>query len=92
MKIISKLVATNSIIEKTGENKKFKKQVDDSIMRFRKSDWGDVTLIDAESNVISIMRCHGLILGCYKTAEGYINVFKDRKQDKTIVCFANEYV
>lgn len=88
--MMKRIVATNRIMEMTEENVRFKEVVDQSIEKFKLDEWSETPSDDVYRNLSAQIRGSGLILGCYKTIEGFIHVFMDGKQDKITVCFGNE--
>jgi len=87
-----RIAATNRIIEKTTSSEKFRKSIEEAVMKFRSSDWGNTSFEDKEQNVKALSRRNGLILGCYNTSYGMVHVFLDGKQERITIAFADEIV
>lgn len=89
---MKRTIATTSIIEMTKRNKKFHKEINSALRKFMWNDWGDTPEDDIKRNQQAMELRRGLVLGCYQTSKGYIHVFTDENQEKTTICFSDEYV
>lgn len=90
MKLFGQTVVTPGIAEKMSDNAEFNKEVQQSLERFCKCDWGEMSERDKETNN-ERLKSGGRLFAAYETVAGKIWIINEADRFITTVLFPSEY-
>lgn len=91
MKKAGMLLATAGVAAKLQGNEKFEKEVQASLAKYLRGDWGSCHEEDKAMNDEALQSGEGRILAAYETSEGEIWIITEHDRSATTILFPDEY-
>ena len=88
--ILGQLVCTVNIAATIEKDSEFQKEINNSLEKYTKGDWGDTCEEDCELND-EALETNDRIVALYKTSQGNVFIITEADRSVTTVLFASEY-